>query len=67
MIADLSAFPDVFERQKIAKSMMDVFSEVTRDADAKGWHVEGLVVGILFAWMSRKEATLRLAQRPVTK
>jgi len=60
MLADLSKFTDVSERKNIAKSMMEVFSEVTRDTDIKGWHVDGLVIGILFTEMAGKEADARL-------
>ena len=63
MLADLSAFTDESERQKIAQSMMDVFSEVTRDTDVKGWHVDGLVIGIIFTEMASKEATSAMVQR----
>jgi hypothetical protein len=65
MLADLSAFADVSERQKVATSMMDVFSEVTRDTDVKGWHVDGLVIGIMFTEMAHKEATSPMVQRYV--
>jgi hypothetical protein len=40
MLADFSAFTDVSERQKIAKSMTEVLSVATRDTDVKGWHAE---------------------------
>lgn len=60
MLADLSKFTDVSERKNIAKSMMEVFSEVTRDTDIKGWHVGGLVIGIIFTEMAGKEADARL-------
>ncbi len=60
MLADLSKFTDVSERKNIAKSMMDVFSEVTRDTDIKGWHVDGSVIGIMFTEMAGKEADARL-------
>ncbi len=40
--------------------MMEVFSEVTRDTDIKGWHVDGLVIGIIFTEMAGKEADARL-------
>jgi hypothetical protein len=61
MLANLSAFPDVSERQNIAKSMMEVFSAVTRDTDVKGWHIDDLVIGIMFIEMTDKEATSKLA------
>lgn len=51
MLADLSDFTDVSEREKIAKSIMDALSKVTRNTDVKGWHVEGLVVGIMLTEM----------------
>jgi hypothetical protein len=57
MLADLSAFIDIQERQKIAKSMTEVLSDATRDTDVKGWHVDGLVMGIIFTEMTSKEAT----------
>ena len=57
MLADLSAFTDESERQKIAQSMMDVLSNVIRDTDVKGWHVDGLVIGIIFTEMAYKGAT----------
>ena len=60
MLANLSAFTDASERQDIAKSMMDVFSEVTRDTDVKGWYVEGLIIGIMFTEMTGNETTSRL-------
>ena len=40
MLADLSAFADLSERQKIARSMMEVLSHAIRDTDVKGWHVD---------------------------
>jgi hypothetical protein len=55
--ADLSSFVDIHERQKITKSMADALSNVTRDTDIKGWHVDGLVMGIMFTEMTGKEAT----------
>jgi len=67
MLADLSAFTDVSKRQKIAKSMTDVLSDVTRDTDVKGWHADGLVIGIMFTVMTGKEGTLPLERRHVTK
>jgi lipopolysaccharide/colanic/teichoic acid biosynthesis glycosyltransferase len=57
MLADLSAFADVSERQKVAKSMMEELSRAIRDTDVKGWQVDGLVIGIMFTGMTRKEAT----------
>jgi hypothetical protein len=65
MLADLSAFTDVSERQKVAKSMIDSLSAVTRDTDVKGWFVEGLVIGIMFTEMAGKAAISRFAQRKV--
>ena len=65
MLADLSAIGDVSERKKIAKSMMEVLSDVTRDTDVKGWHVHGLVVGIMFTEVTDKEATLQRVQQHV--
>ncbi len=34
--------------------MMEVLSEVTRDTDIKGWHVDDLVIGIIFTEMAGK-------------
>jgi len=65
MLADLSAFTDVFERQKVARSIMDVLSDVTRDTDVKGWHVDGLVIGIIFTELAAKEANSQMVQRYV--
>ena len=65
MLADLSAFTDVSERQKIAKSMMDALSAITRDTDVKGWHIDGLVIGIMFTEKTGKAAISRFAQRNV--
>lgn len=65
MLADLSAFVDVSERQKIAKSMTEVLSGATRDTDVKGWHVDGFVIGIMFTVMTGKEASLLAVQRYV--
>ena len=65
MLADLSAFTDVSERQQIAQSMMDVFSNVIRDTDVKGWHVDGVVMGIIFTEMASKGATFSMVQRYV--
>jgi hypothetical protein len=65
MLADLSAFTDVSERLNIAQSMMGVFSEVTRDTDIKGWHVDGSVIGIMFTEMTGKEATSLPALRRI--
>jgi GGDEF domain-containing protein len=56
MLADLSAFSDVLERQKVAKSVTDVLIDVTRDTDVKGWHVDGMVIGVIFTEISGKEA-----------
>jgi hypothetical protein len=67
MLADLSAFTDVSKRQEVVRSMMDVLSDVTRDTDVKGWHVDGLVIGIMFTVMTGKEGTLPLEHRHVTK
>jgi len=65
MLADLSAFTDVSQRLNIAQSMMGVFSEVTRDTDIKGWHVDGSVIGIMFTEMTGKEATSLPALRRI--
>ena len=65
MLADLSAFTDESERQKITQSMMDVFSNVIRDTDVKGWHVDGVVMGIIFFEMAYKGATPKMVQRYV--
>ena len=65
MLADLSAFADVSERQKIAKSMMEALSHAIRDTDVKGWRVDGLVIGIMFTEMAGKAAISRFAQRKV--
>jgi hypothetical protein len=65
MLADLSAFTDVSERQKIAQSMMDALSYVTRDTDVKGWHVDNLVIGIMFTEITSKETTSSLALRRI--
>ena len=61
MRADLSAFADASERQKVAKSIMQVLSGATRDTDVKGWHVDGLVMGIMFTETTGKEAPLSFA------
>ena len=55
MRADLSACADPAERRDIARSMMDVFSDATRDTDVKGWQVAGLVIGVIFTGMSGKD------------
>jgi hypothetical protein len=55
MLANLSSFNDITERQNIAKSAMDILSDITRDTDIKGWHVEGLVIGILFTEIGNEE------------
>ena len=65
MLADLSAFVDVSERQKIAKSMTEVLSDATRDTDVKGWHVDGLVMGIMFTEMTCEEASPSMVKRYV--
>jgi hypothetical protein len=65
MLANLSAFTEASERQDIAKSMMDVFFEVTRDTDVKGWYVEGLIIGIMFTEMTGNESTSRLALKRI--
>jgi len=62
ILADLSSFVDVHERQKIAKSITEVLSDTTRETDVKGWCVDGLVMGIMFTEMTGKEATSRLAR-----
>ena len=63
MLVDLSAFADVSERQKIAKSMMEMLSSVIRDTDVKGWRVDDLVIGIMFTKMTSKEVTSPFAPR----
>jgi lipopolysaccharide/colanic/teichoic acid biosynthesis glycosyltransferase len=63
MLADLSAFADVTERQKIARSMMEALSHAIRDTDVKGWHVDCLVIGIMFTKITSKEATPPFAPR----
>jgi hypothetical protein len=65
MLADLSAFTDESKRQKIAQSMMDALSAVTRDTDVKGWHVDGLVMGIIFTEMAYQGTTSKMVQRYV--
>jgi hypothetical protein len=67
LLADLSAFTDVSERQRIAQSMMDVFSKVTRDTDVKGWHVDGMVIGIMFTEMTCEEVGPSMVQKYVAK
>ena len=63
MLADLSAFSDVSERQNVAKSIAEVLSETTRETDVKGWYVDGLVIGCLFTEMAGKEAILPFPQQ----
>ena len=63
MLADLSAFADLSERQKIAKAMMEVLSDATRDTDVKGWQVEDSVVGVMFTEMTGKEPASPFAPR----
>jgi len=63
MLADLSAFADVSERQKIARSMMEALSHIIRDTDVKGWHVDGLVIGTMFTKITSKETTSPFAPR----
>jgi len=63
MLADFSAFVDMYERQKIAKSMMDAISDVTRDTDVKGWHIDGLVMGIMFTEITGREATAHVVDK----
>ena len=58
MLTDLSALTDGSEREKIAKSITDVLTDVTRDTDVKGWHVDGLVIGVIFTEIAAKEARL---------
>jgi hypothetical protein len=53
MLADFSDFTDLSERARVAKSVMDALSNVTRDTDVKGWYVEGLVIGIMFTEMGK--------------
>ena len=65
MLADLSAFTDESERQKITQSMMDVFSNVIRDTDVKGWHVDGVVMGSSLPRWPIKRATSKMVQRYV--
>ena len=55
MLADLSAFADLSERQKIAKSMMEALSHAIRDTDVKGWHIDCLVIGIMFTKITSKK------------
>jgi hypothetical protein len=65
MLANLSSFDDIAERQNIAKSMTDILSDITRDTDIKGWHVEGLVIGILFTEIG-KEKTIAFTLRRIS-
>jgi hypothetical protein len=53
MRVDLSDFQNLPEREKVAQSIMDALSSVTRDTDVKGWHVDGLIIGILFTEMGK--------------
>jgi lipopolysaccharide/colanic/teichoic acid biosynthesis glycosyltransferase len=57
MLVDLSAFQNISERHKIARRIMDVLSNVTRETDVKGWHVEDSIIGVLFTETAGKEAT----------
>ena len=66
MLADLSAFAGVSERRKVAKSMMEVLSDATRDTDVKGWHVDGLVFGSIFTEMTGKHAVSSFPPRHIT-
>lgn len=65
MLADLSAFVNESERHDVVKSMMEVFCEATRDTDVKGWHIDGLVMGILFTEITGDEATSRVALKHI--
>jgi lipopolysaccharide/colanic/teichoic acid biosynthesis glycosyltransferase len=65
MLVDLSSFADLSERQKIAKSMMEALSDATGDTDLKGWHDEGLVIGIMFTEVAGKGATSPLGPRHI--
>jgi hypothetical protein len=65
MLADLSDYTEEIDRRKIAQSMMYAFSGVIRDTDVKGWYVDGLIIGVIFTEMTRKEATSKLSQRYV--
>jgi lipopolysaccharide/colanic/teichoic acid biosynthesis glycosyltransferase len=55
MLADLSSFATLAERQNTAKSIMEGLSDATRDTDVKGWHEEGSAIGIIFTEMVGKE------------
>ena len=68
MRADLSAFDEPSERQKIAALVMHTLSQVTRETDIKGWHVNGTVVGILFTQLKEQGKDRKTtAQRIVNK
>ena len=51
--------------QKVAKSMMEGLSGATRDTDVKGWHDEGLAIGIIFSEMTGKEAVPSFTPRDI--
>ena len=68
MCADLSAFGEQSERQKIAALVMHTLSQVTRETDLKGWYVSGTVVGILFTQLKEQGKDRKTtAQRIVNK
>jgi lipopolysaccharide/colanic/teichoic acid biosynthesis glycosyltransferase len=48
MLADLSSFDRQSERQEVAAAMMRTLARVTRETDIKGWHVKGVVAGVIF-------------------
>ena len=68
MCADLDAFGEQSERQKIAALVMHTLSQVTRETDLKGWYVSGTVVGILFTQLKEQGKDRKTtAQRIINK
>lgn len=65
MLVDVSAFPNASERIGLAKSIMSVFAEVTRDTDIKGWYKDTFVMGIIFTEMNDKDATSKLVLKRI--
>ena len=47
--------------------MRDALSEITRDTDIKGWHVDGLVIGIMFTEMGKGATSPSVLKRIADK
>jgi exopolysaccharide biosynthesis polyprenyl glycosylphosphotransferase len=54
LLFDLTAFEDVSEIDRVARSITERLAHLTRQTDVKGWYTDHAVVGVLFTELAGK-------------